>query len=277
MSCPVHSPANVKGLLGHTLGVPDAVKDIEARRAPFFGPYSRKAFEMRNEVTEAALEEIRSARLPQFAIQGAQDAVRNTRGPIRSYIREVFRRVGKRFARMGLEDVQEKSGGISTKQDVEDSWFREVEKFLRTGGGGREIRNISQTIRQDIVNILAETREDGAGAEEMAQILEEEIEEVNRRRGRVIARTEVISASNFGSQHGAKQTGLTLEKVWVDSDDPRVRRSHRVVDGQQIPIDDPYIWESPESGRVQADFPGDPSLPAAERIQCRCVEIHEPV
>jgi len=258
MSCPVHSPLDVKGLRAHTEGVPAEWKDIEARRVPYYGPYSRKAKQARDKVAEAALEQVRSARMPEFAIQAAGEAVRRTRGPIRDYVREVFRRVG------------------NLKQDVEDSWFDEVERWLQEEGG-QEIRQISETVRQDIVDILTGAREDGAGAEEMARMLEEEIDEVNRRRGRVIARTEVVSASNKASQHGAKQTSLTLEKEWFDSDDARVRRSHRIVDGQRVPMDDPYTWESPEVGRVKAQFPADPSLPAAERIQCRCVELHHPV
>jgi len=277
MSCPVHSPLDVKGLRAHTEGVPAEWKDIEARRVPYYGPYSRKAKKARDKVAEAALEQVRSARMPEFAIQAAGEAVRRMKGPIRDYIREVYRRVGERFARLGMQDVREQSSAAyHLKQEVEDSWFDEVERWLQEEGG-QEIRQISETVRQDIIDILVDAREDGAGAEEMARMLEEEIEEVNRRRGRVIARTEVVSASNKASQHGAKQTSLTLEKEWFDSDDARVRRSHRIVDGQRVPMDDPYRWNSPESGRVTARYPGDPQLPAAERIACRCVELHHPV
>jgi hypothetical protein len=277
MNCPVHGPFDATGLAVHAAGVPEAYKDVQSRRQPFFGPMTRKAVAAREKMTSAALEAVRGSRIPDFAIQGAQDAIRRNTDGVREMMRDIFRMVGRRFSRDGFRAVRSESS-LSLKQDedeVVDRWFDEVERFLQQEGG-QDIRRITETTREDIVDILTEARRDGAGIEEMAQILDEEIDAVNQRRGRVIARTETITASNKASQFGAKQTGLTLEKRWVDSDDARVRRSHREVDGQQVPIDDPYVWTSPESGRVQAAFPGDPSLPAAERIQCRCVEIHEP-
>jgi len=143
--------------------------------------------------------------------------------------------------------------------------------------GGEEIRGILETTRQDITQILSNAREDGLGSEEMARRLEQEIDEVNRQRGRVIARTEVITASNKASHEGAKSTGLNLEKEWADSADNRVRDSHEVVDGQTKRIDEPFRWTSPESGQVEAMYPAQASLPAAERIQCRCVSLRRPI
>jgi SPP1 gp7 family putative phage head morphogenesis protein len=277
MACPIHSPLAAKGLHAapKTDGRTAFWKDVEARRQPFYGPYSRKAKEARDKIAERAVSAIEDSRLPQFAVRAAQDAVSRDDTPIRDFVRDTYRTVGLRFARDELEAVQEKAG-LKTKADIEDTWFDEVERWLGTEGA-QEVRAISDTTRRDIVRILTDAREDGLGTEEMAKLLEEEMEEANRRRGRVIARTEVITASNKASQHGAKQSRLTLEKEWVDSADARVRLSHEEVDGQRQAMDDPYVWTSPKSGRVQAAYPADPSLPAAERIQCRCVETHHPV
>jgi hypothetical protein len=265
-------------MAAHAAGVPDVYKDVESRRQPFYGPMTRKAVAARQKISDAALEAVRGSRIPDFAIQGAQDAIRRNTDDVRTMMRDIFRMVGRRFARDGFRAVRDESA-LSVKQDEEevtDRWFDEVERFLQQEGG-EDIRRITETAREDIVDILTEARRDGAGIEEMAQILDDEIEDVNQRRGRVIARTETITASNKASQFGAKQTGLTLEKQWVDSDDLRVRTSHEIIGNQDpIPIDDLYIWTSPKEGRVKAQFPGDPNLPAAERIQCRCVEIHEP-
>jgi len=265
-------------MAAHIDGLAAEWKDMESRRQPFYGPYSRKAREAREEIVDAAIEQVEASRLPQFAIRAAASATRNKKAPVRDLLRDLYRNVGKRFARSGARQVREEASGTvpETKQDAEDTWFDEVERWL-SQEGGQEIRQITETVRRDVVGLLTEAREEGLGAEEMAKSLERNIDDVNRLRGRVIARTEVVSASNHASQEGAKSTGLTLEKEWFDSDDGRVRRSHRVVDGQRIPMDDPYQWASPESGQVSARFPGDPELPAAERIQCRCVELHHPV
>jgi len=96
------------------------------------------------------------------------------------------------------------------------------------------------------------------------------MEGINRQRARVIARTEIITASNRGSLHGAKRTTEGLVKVWLDSNDDRVRRQHRAVDGQQAELDAPFdVAGSP------AQYPGDPGLPPELRIQCRCTQTYE--
>jgi len=275
MTCPVHSPFDAQGLVGLGKAPTDrarAWKQFEARRQPFYGPMSRKAKKARDEVAEAAIEQVRSSMLPRFAPRAAEGTIRKMDGVFRDLLDEIYRTVGARFAVESFNELK----SLDTKEDPPDSWFQEVARFLQEVGA-EEVRRIAETTRKDIVGILEDAREDGLGVEEMAKLLEDEISEVNRRRGRVIARTEVITASNKASQHGAKQTGLTLEKEWFDSNDARVRRSHRAVDGQRVPMDDVYTWTSPEVGQVSARFPADPQLPAAERINCRCVELHHPV
>jgi len=277
MSCPVHSPLEHDGLQAATKA-PDertrAWKQFEAQRQPFYGPMARKAKQARDEVAAAAIEQVRSTRLPSLAVQSVENTLSRVehRTTIRDMVRDIFRLVGRRFAREAFNELKM----TEVKADPVDEWFQSVEEWLSTEGGD-EIRGIMETVRQDIVGILSDAREDGLGSEEMARRLEEEIDEVNRQRGRVIARTEVITASNKASHEGAKSTGLNLEKEWADSADSRVRDSHEIVDGQTKRIDEPFRWTSPESGQVEAMYPAQASLPAAERIQCRCVSLRRPI
>lgn len=90
------------------------------------------------------------------------------------------------------------------------------------------------------------------------------------RRAIMIARTEVVSASNYGAQQGALATGLKLEKKWVTTLDGRQRDSHNDCHAQVRDMEKPY-----DVGGYPARFPGDPKLPAKERIKCRCAEKHD--
>lgn len=90
------------------------------------------------------------------------------------------------------------------------------------------------------------------------------------RRAIKIARTEIVSASNFGAREGALATGLDFVKKWVTTFDGRERDTHHDCNGQERDMNDPY-----DVGGHPAQFPGDPKLPAKERIQCRCAEKHE--
>jgi len=277
MSCPVHSPLDHSGLHAATKGHDErtrAWKQFEARRQPFYGPMARKAKQARDEIAAVAIGQVESTRLPSLAVESVNRSLSRVehRTTIRDMVRDIFRTVGRRFATEAFNELK----ALEQKADPVDEWFQSVEEWL-ANEGGEEIRGILETTRQDITQILSSAREDGLGSEEMAKRLEDEIEEVNRQRGRVIARTEVITASNKASHEGARATGLNLEKEWLDSSDSRVRLSHEVVDGQTKRIDEPFRWTSPESGEVEAMYPAEATLPAAERIQCRCVSVRRPI
>ena len=95
------------------------------------------------------------------------------------------------------------------------------------------------------------------------------LDQIIPNRSMVIARTEVIGASNAGSRQAAKQTGLNLKKEWVATADDRTRDSHDEADGQIKDMDEPY-----EVGSSLLMYPGDSEGGADEVIQCRCTEVY---
>jgi uncharacterized protein with gpF-like domain len=236
---------------------------------------TRRAVSARNELAQVAIEQVESTRIPRLAAESVSRSLTRIeqQETIRDLLRDIFRTVGRGFFVAAAEEVK----SMQTKQE-EDEWFESVEAWL-ADEGAEEVQAITETTRRDIVGILTRAREDGLGSEEMARRLEDEIEDVNRQRGRVIARTETITASNKASHEGARSTGLNLEKEWVNSGDPRVRESHRNsrVGGNRKRIDEPFKWRSMRGSQVQAMYPGQADLPAASRINCRCVTIRRPI
>jgi len=91
-------------------------------------------------------------------------------------------------------------------------------------------------------------------------------------RATVIARTETIGALNAGRSDAfsavAQETGEKLEKLWLATDDSRTRTTHRQAEGQRVPVGQRF-----NVGGFELDFPGDPSGPAQEVIQCRCTML----
>jgi len=97
-------------------------------------------------------------------------------------------------------------------------------------------------------------------------------------RGNVIARTESLTALRAGRRQGIEQAiaqgainpdGVT--RVWDSSGDRRVRRDHRIMDGNRVQgMAEPY--RLPDGSRMM--YPGDNSLgaPASQTTQCRCTE-----
>lgn len=91
----------------------------------------------------------------------------------------------------------------------------------------------------------------------------------------VIARTETLGALN-ASRNDANMAFVEgsdekLVKVWLATMDTRTRETHRIADGQRRAPDMPF-----DVGGFPLMFPGDPSGPAGEVIQCRCTTLLVP-
>lgn len=85
------------------------------------------------------------------------------------------------------------------------------------------------------------------------------------------ARTSTTEAENAGrmdSYYRASDMGIKIKKTWVASLDDRTRDWHRELDGQTVPIDQPF-----ENEFGQIDHPGDPSADPANVWNCRCTII----
>jgi Phage Mu protein F like protein len=97
--------------------------------------------------------------------------------------------------------------------------------------------------------------------------------DVSEGRARVIARTEVVGATNAGSIEGARAVARAgpppLFKEWLATHDSRTRQTHRDADGQVVALDDPFTV-----GGASMDRPHDPTGPAREVVNCRCTIVY---
>lgn len=94
------------------------------------------------------------------------------------------------------------------------------------------------------------------------------VAEMNRASAIRNARTTVTSAENKGrmdSLHAAAENGVITHKVWMAAIDARTREAHRLLDGQEQEIDDPF---DSELGPIM--YPGDVYADPANTYNCRC-------
>jgi len=266
VSCPVHDISDVKGL--SSLTAASKAEDRHSRRVPYYGPYSRKARKMREQIISAVAEAVESGTLPRFAEPAARQEVRARRRQVREYVEEVYREVGRRFA-------QDSANRLSQGEppQVQQAWTEEVDQWvLGAALGGALVGFILATITKDVVASINRGVSEGESTDQIAARIRREMDTLNLQRARVIARTEVAGASNKGAHFGALQVSGAIQKQWVDMDDDRVRLSHRIVDGNEVRIGDLFRWNSPNSGQtVEAKYPHDPRLPGPDRYRCRCI------
>lgn len=82
------------------------------------------------------------------------------------------------------------------------------------------------------------------------------------------ARTMTTGAENAGrvdSYHRAEEMGVELQQTWIATLDSRTRHSHRMMDGETVPVGKKF-----SNG---CKFPGDPNGPAQEIWNCRCTLV----
>jgi hypothetical protein len=87
-----------------------------------------------------------------------------------------------------------------------------------------------------------------------------------------IARTETAAAVNGGAHQAqialAAATGRPMRKQWLATSDERTRHSHAHANGQVRPLGEPFTV-----GGHHLQYPGDPTGPAEEVINCRCTVL----
>lgn len=193
---------------------------------------------------------------------------------LRAFI-DVYMLVGGRFAM----ETHDQLTGKSLKQD--ESFFMEfIRQWIQVEGAVR-IAGITATTRRRMQVILERGIDEGLGIEEISRIMANDQRLVGISRARVIARTEIISASNKGSLQGAQSTNLNLNKEWISSRDGRTRRipedkaDHYTIDGQLVGLDKPFEVPHIERGVDLLMFPGDPTAPADTVVQCRCTQGYQ--
>jgi len=154
-------------------------------------------------------------------------------------------------------------------QEAENLRLGEIRAWFSQHAGARIVR-ITESTREEIRRELLAGVGEGEGVPALAKRLDAlYLRQIIPNRSVVIARTEVVAASNLGNRAGAVATGLPLEHVWIATPGLRTRPAHLAASGQARPMAEPYTV-----GGQRLMFPGDGSLgaTAGNLVQCRCAE-----
>jgi hypothetical protein len=177
-------------------------------------------------------------------------------------------------------NAQRADSMVIERKDFAQTVAKLAFRYIALEAVRRRIVRISETTRANIVTQVERGFAAGLGQDGVAKLIREAVPEIARARSAVIARTETHGAAGYGAQGAAIETGLTLQKEWIAAEDERTRDTHEkagqdyAVGGSIGPIGmDDYF----DIGGFQAQFPGDPSLPPEECINCRCCLGYIPV
>lgn len=139
-----------------------------------------------------------------------------------------------------------------------------------------EVENRMSRIPEEVFDLVAGQMAAGVnlgeGVPELAKRVDNVLSTTDSERWRnravVVARTEAIGAMNAARLESFKiiaedEPEIAFEKMWLATEDSRTRPTHREADEQRVPIASPF-----SVGLAELQFPGDPTGPASEIIQC---------
>lgn len=174
-----------------------------------------------------------------------------------------FKRNGKPI----MADVAAYSGNNELAQlnlpiafDVENP---RVVAFLKTAAM-KFATEVNDTTIKALKATLSEGFAAGESIPDLAKRVQDVFDTASTSRATMIARTEVIEASNFGALESYKQSGVVEFKGWLSSRDDRVRDSHQ-IDGQEVGLDEDFIL----ADGTPTQYPGESGDPGND-INERC-------
>ncbi|GAA2946098.1 MULTISPECIES: phage minor head protein [Streptomyces] len=137
----------------------------------------------------------------------------------------------------------------------------------------RLLRSVGQSLSKAATAELADGLDAGEDIDQLRRRLRDAFSDAGAQlgdsRAERIAQTEATRAWNSATLAAARAlTGpeRPLVKQWISRGDSRVRDAHRKANGQLQFLDDPFTV-----GGTQMAGPGDPTAPASQTVNCRCV------
>lgn len=198
----------------------------------------------------------------------------------RERVLDMLRKTYETSMRMGgqpmIEGMKDCFPHLQTKQEEDDLFQQFIEEYIERFGA-QKVQQILETTRRQIMEVIREGQREGLGVEEIAKALRQAVPEFSRYRSRVIARTETHGSSQYGQVRTAMQSTRPLVKIWNSVEDTRIRTfaeddnyDHRVIDGQTVAMEQPFMVPTIFGTREPIMYPGDPAGTAGNVINCRC-------
>ena len=126
--------------------------------------------------------------------------------------------------------------------------------------------------RQKVENSITQGIIQGESVDQIAERLARDLQTTNMNKMRMFARTAMTGAQNAGRQkqmEDAVKRGIKIEKQWIATLDDRTRDTHQHLDGQTVPVDQPFRIGT-KAGQESIRYPGDPTAAPALVYNCRC-------
>lgn len=247
-------------------------KIIDRKRNALVGSIAKAArIRFQNELLVMAKDIKRIAIIP-HGVEPIALAIINLMRPMwANFISQTYKIVAPTFAEKVINDLKGSKALDPAEAMIIDNFILD---YLNEHTATKVV-GITETTADQIREVLREGMEAGESVIELTSRIERlYLDQIIPNRSAIIARSEVIKASNFGSLAGARSLGLKgLRKVWLATRDDRTRSAHLAIDGNEIGIDALFTLNTGD----MLDFPSDSDHGASadQTVNCRCTIFFE--
>lgn len=243
---------------------------IEAARRRHEDEYEKQLAEHFEKERKAVFNAINTSasRSAHILASRAEGALNNWQDDLKSVLTDLYTDVSVDIGGQVAAQLSGKKGAIS---DFIAQFGQSQLRYLLTLAG-MKIKQITNTTLAKIRLELTDGVAQGESIPELAKRIDAlYLDEIIPNRSTTIARTEVVSSSNYASVEAAKSSGLQLMKVWLATEDSRTRPAHAAADGQEVPMDQAF-----DVGGESLMYPGDMDNGSANNIvNCRCTVYYK--
>jgi uncharacterized protein with gpF-like domain len=238
-------------------------KALENSRKPYYRFAERQFFEALMMQLKPLID-----RAGESVLSAEQVSQLLSEEPMRDKFKYVYKEVGPEFA----EKMNNQFTGNGNRRAFEAFFSNYVDRYA--GEKITSITNVSADYARRIINSVVREA-GGLGEGETARAIQKELRtsgaKISNWRARVIARTEVATASNVGQHVGAEAVGQPMMKRWLPTMDGRTRDAHGdMASADPVRLNEPF--------NVNGELlmtPCDPNGSPENVINCRCGVTYE--
>lgn len=165
-------------------------------------------------------------------------------------------------------------GGVIGLTDQQAQWAVNARDELRSGDPAKMNNYLNRKLRDrkfDWIVKRAIKQGRPVSEKDTSRILARYSRNLLIQRGKTIAQTEALQVFSRARQRVWEQAveegkAEEVRKTWHSEHDARVRFTHTVLTGNTVPLMQQFL--SPSGAMLM--FPGDPTAPPAEIVNCRC-------
>lgn len=145
-------------------------------------------------------------------------------------------------------------------QDFIESWSSQLADLMHLN------------TNKQIEKILLESQEKAMSIEQVADAIADSGIRAPGWRARRVAQTEVLRVESYAQLEYMRQDPSVEEKEWVHtgSHKNKPRDNHMAVNGQRVPVEEPFELKGADGIVYHPMLPRDIRLPASESINCHC-------